>query len=154
MRMLAAFFCGLVFGCGLLISGMTEPPRVLGFLDVLGGWDPTLGFVMGGALAVTAAGYAFARRQFAPIFAERFDWPPQTAIDWQLVVGSILFGIGWGLVGLCPGPAIANLATPSPELVVFVIAMAAGMALHGLWRGRRTSAAADATTTPAVVADG
>lgn len=154
MRVMAAFFCGLVFGCGLLISEMTEPPRVLGFLDVLGPWDPTLGFVMAGALAVTSAGYAFVRRQPMPVFAERFDWPTRAGIDAPLVVGSILFGIGWGLIGLCPGPAIANLATPSLELVLFVVAMAAGMGLYALWRGRGRSAANKVEGAPAAVTDG
>lgn len=153
MRAIVSFLCGLVFGCGLLISGMTEPPKVLGFLDVLGAWDPTLGFVMAGALAVTATGYAFARRQFAPVFGVRFEWPPQTGIDRPLVVGSILFGIGWGLVGLCPGPAIENLATLSPEVIVFVLAMGAGMALHGWWQARTpTAGGADAAT--AIASDG
>ncbi|SKA30737.1 hypothetical protein SAMN02745126_05015 [Enhydrobacter aerosaccus] len=151
MRAIASFFCGLVFGCGLLISGMTEPPIVLGFLDVLGHWNPTLAFVMGGALVVSAVGFAFARRQPAPVFAERFDWPTQGKIDAALVVGSILFGIGWGLVGLCPGPAIENLATPSTELIVFVLAMIAGMGLYG-WRQTRLPSAEG--REPAIASDG
>ena len=112
MHALASFLCGLIFGFGLLLSGMTQPEKVLGFLDVLGRWDPTLAFVMAGALAVSSAGYALARRSSRPVFASQHLWPTRTDIDRPLVMGSISFGIGWGLVGLCPGPALANLAEP------------------------------------------
>src|SRR5215207_4912409 len=117
---LAAFACGLVFGFGLMISGMTQPSKVLGFLDIFGRWDPTLAFVMAGALAVTFAGYALARRRAAPV-----------------VAASALFGAGWGLVGLCPGPAIENLATASPRMVAFVVAMGVAMVAHDLWYAPR-----------------
>jgi len=141
MLALASFTCGLVFGLGLLISGMTQPAKVLGFLDVLGRWDPTLLFVMAGALAVTALGYAFARRRPKPEFAPQRLWPTRTDIDRPLVIGAAMFGIGWGLSGLCPGPALANLASLSPRLVVFVIAMGVGMVLQDFWQKRTPPAA-------------
>lgn len=143
MPVLSSFLCGLVFGLGLLISGMTQPTKVLGFLDVLGRWDPTLAFVMAGALATSAAGYAFARRQGRPVFAAEHLWPTRTDIDQPLVLGSVLFGIGWGLVGLCPGPALENLASLSPSVVVFVLAMIAGMAVQDIWQSRAHSVTAN-----------
>jgi len=128
---LAALVSGLIFGCGLAISGMTQPNKVLGFLDVLGiasgTWDPTLAFVMIGALAVAAPGYLLARRRERPLLAKLAAWPTKREIDRPLVAGAVLFGLGWGLVGLCPGPAIANLATLSSRIVAFVVAMAVGM---------------------------
>jgi uncharacterized membrane protein YedE/YeeE len=147
MQVLASLLCGLVFGAGLLISGMTQPAKVLGFLDVLGRWDPTLAFVMAGALAVSASGFALARRRGAPLFAAQYLWPTRTDIDRPLVVGSLLFGIGWGLAGLCPGPALENLASLSPRVVGFVLAMVAGMVAEAWWQSRVPSAAAgDAAT--------
>jgi uncharacterized membrane protein YedE/YeeE len=146
---IAAFVCGLVFGLGLMISGMTQPAKVLGFLDIFGRWDPTLAFVMAGALAVTFAGYAFARRRPVPVFAPAHQWPTPAGIDRPLVVGSALFGAGWGLVGLCPGPAIENLATASPRVIGFVAAMGLAMLAHDLWyaprKARHTEALAAAT---------
>jgi uncharacterized protein len=137
---LAALVSGLVFGFGLAISGMTQPTKVLGFLDVLGiasnTWDPTLAFVMIGALAVAAPGFVVARRQARPLFAKTAAWPDKTAIDRPLIAGAVLFGVGWGLVGLCPGPAIANLATLSVRVIAFVLAMAAGMLALNFWRRR------------------
>jgi uncharacterized membrane protein YedE/YeeE len=129
MNRLAAFGCGLLFGLGLAISGMIDPRRVLGFLDVLGRWDPTLAIVMAGALIVTVPGFALARRLGKPLLASECAWPTRTTIDRRLILGSILFGIGWGLVGLCPGPALVNLATLSPRVIVFVGAMALAMIL-------------------------
>jgi uncharacterized protein len=143
---LAALASGLVFGFGLAISGMTQPTRVLGFLDVLGigsgTWDPTLAFVMIGALAVAAPGFVLARRRARPVFAAAAAWPSKTEIDRPLIAGAVLFGIGWGLVGLCPGPAIVNLATLSSRVVAFVLAMAAGMLARDFWRRRRVTAPA------------
>ena len=143
---LAALASGLVFGFGLAISGMTQPTRVLGFLDVLGiasgTWDPTLAFVMIGALAVAAPGFLLARRRAQRLFAKAAAWPSKRDIDRPLVAGAVLFGIGWGLVGLCPGPAIVNLATLSSRVIAFVIAMAAGMLALDFWRRRRVTAAA------------
>ncbi len=141
---LAALGCGLVFGFGLVISGMTQPAKVLGFLDLLGlrtgGWDPTLAFVMAGAIAVAAPGLALAHRRTRPILTPASAWPTRSDIDRPLIAGAVLFGIGWGLVGLCPGPAIANLAAFSPRVVVFVIAMGIGMLALDFWRGTRRAA--------------
>jgi uncharacterized protein len=133
MRALSSLICGFVFGWGLFISGMMRPEKVLAFLDVFaipsGGWDPSLAVVMAAALIVVAIGYALARQRM-PIFAEESQWPTRKIIDRRLVAGSILFGVGWGLVGLCPGPAIANLATLSMPVIVFVVAMAVGTLAH------------------------
>jgi uncharacterized protein len=146
MPILAALVSGLVFGFGLAISGMTQPTKVLGFLDVLGiasgTWDPTLAFVMIGALAVAAPGFLLARSRGQPLFAPAAAWPSQRDIDRPLLAGAVLFGIGWGLVGLCPGPAIANLATFSSPVVAFVIAMGIGMLALDFWRRKRVTAAA------------
>jgi uncharacterized protein len=133
-KAIAGFLCGLVFGSGLLLSGMTQPDRVLGFLDVFGRWDPTLAFVMFAALVVTATGFAVLRRRARPLWAARLQWPERTDIDRPLVLGAILFGAGWGLVGLCPGPALTNLATLSPGIIVFVAAMVLGMVGHAAMR--------------------
>jgi uncharacterized protein len=150
MLVLAGLVCGFVFGWGLLISGMLQPAKVLAFLDVLGAWDPSLLVVMASALAVGSVGYAFARPR-SPIFAARNLWPDKTTIDVPLILGATLFGIGWGLSGLCPGPAIENLATLSPRIVVFVAAAALGMAAHDAWQRRRV---ATAPSTLAAKADG
>jgi uncharacterized protein len=131
---LTSFGCGLLFGAGLLISGMTQPDKVLGFLDLFGAWDATLAFVMAGAVTVTAVGFALARRRGIPLLAETLRWPDRSDIDASLVTGAVLFGVGWGLVGLCPGPALVNLAGLSGPVIVFVIAMAVGMAGYGLLR--------------------
>jgi uncharacterized protein len=145
MPAVAALVCGLVFGWGLLISGMMQPAKVLDFLDILGNWDPSLAVVMAAALAVSSLGFAVAKRRQQPLFAPRSLWPTTTGVDRPLVVGAAVFGAGWGLVGLCPGPALENLATLSPRVVVFVAAMAAGMLIHDAgqkWRPmtRRESA--------------
>ena len=149
---IATFVCGLIFGFGLLISGMTDPVKVLGFLDVLGPWDPTLAFVMMGALGVTAAGFAVAKHRGEPLLAAQHQWPVRRSIDAPLVIGSILFGIGWGLVGLCPGPAIENLGTLSPPVVLFVIAMLLGMMLQEVLsripRNRGVNAPGQTSTRP------
>ena len=143
MRSLASLLCGYVFGWGLFISGMIRPEKVLGFLDVLaipsGNWDPSLAIVMAAALLVTSAGYALARRR-VPIFEQQNQWPAQPRIDRPLVAGAALFGIGWGLVGLCPGPAIENLASLSPGIVVFIVAMAVGTLAHDRWYARSATA--------------
>ena len=104
----ASLMCGLIFGIGLLISGMTQPDKVLGFLDIFGRWDPTLALVMTAALVVSGIGFAMARKQRRPMLTAQHLWPTRTDIDRPLVAGSLLFGIGWGLVGLCPGPALVN----------------------------------------------
>ena len=138
MPIFSAFLCGFIFGAGLVISGMTDTAKVLDFIDVLaiskGAWDPTLAIVMAAALLVSIPGFALARRRGRPVLADAAAWPTRAAIDRPLIVGAALFGAGWGLVGLCPGPAIANLATLSPPVLLFVAAMIAGMAAHDIWR--------------------
>jgi uncharacterized protein len=152
MPILFALFCGFAFGAGLVISGMTDTSKVLGFLDVLaipkGGWDPTLAIVMAAALAVSVPGFWLAKRRGRPILAEVAAWPSRTDIDRPLILGAVLFGAGWGLVGFCPGPAIANIATLSPVVLLFVAAMIAGMAWHDLWRRKQLASGA------ALAADG
>lgn len=133
---LSGLLCGLVFGAGLVISGMAYPTKVLGFLDLFGDWDPSLAVVMAAALVVTIPGYLWARRRARPLVAARFQWPTLREIDGRLVGGAMLFGIGWGLVGLCPGPAIVDIASLSPRLIGFVMAMAVGMAAHHFWARR------------------
>jgi len=122
-----AFVAGLVFAIGLGISGMTQPSKVVGFLDFTGAWDPSLAFVMMGAIGVH---FYFARRALVskrPLFAERFAWPEKVHIDAPLVVGAILFGVGWGLAGYCPGPAIVSAASLAPTTLAFFGAMIASM---------------------------
>jgi uncharacterized membrane protein YedE/YeeE len=156
MRALASLICGFVFGWGLFISGMMLPTKVLGFLDIFaipgGNWDPSLAVVMAVGLLVTGIGYAVLRPR-TPLFEAQNQWPTQTAIDRPLVAGSILFGLGWGLVGLCPGPAIANLATLSSGVIIFVVAMAVGMAAHDFWQARTAQPASD-SLAHASMADG
>lgn len=137
MTILAPLLCGLIFGAGLLISGMVQPTKVLGFLDIFGAWDPSLAVVMAAALAVSVPGFMLADRRPQPWLAKRYFWPTKSQVDLPLVTGAALFGIGWGLVGLCPGPALESLATLSPGVFVFVVAMAAGMLLHEAWQKSR-----------------
>lgn len=127
MKSAVATFCGLIFGAGLSISGMMNPAKVLAFLDVTGAWDPTLAFVMGGALAVSTCGYLLARRTDRSWLGEPFAFPTRQDLDPKLLGGAALFGMGWGLVGLCPGPALANLSRGSFEIWLFVAAMVAGI---------------------------
>ena len=134
MLMIASLFCGLIFGAGLLISGMVRPTKVLGFLDIFGAWDPSLAVVMIAALAVSIPGFALAKRRARPMLAAQSLWPTRIGLDRPLVIGSALFGLGWGLVGLCPGPALESLATLSPAVIVFVAAMGAGMVLQDWWQ--------------------
>jgi uncharacterized membrane protein YedE/YeeE len=152
MLIVAALVCGSVFGWGLLISGMVQPAKVLAFLDVFGAWDPSLAIVMIAALIVSTLGFTLAKRRGRPILAAQCVWPTKTGIDRPLALGSVLFGIGWGLVGLCPGPALENLATLSPRVIAFVVAMAAGMALHDFWQERRPTMREEGV--PATAAEG
>jgi hypothetical protein len=138
MQTLAALVCGLIFGWGLLISGMVEPTKVIGFLDIFGAWDPSLAVVMAGAIAVSGVGFRLVATRQRPLLAPQTSWPTRTDVDPPLVIGAVLFGVGWGLVGLCPGPALENLATLSPRVILFVVAMACGMGLHRLWQGSRS----------------
>ena len=126
---------GLLFGAGLALSGMVNPARVLGFLDLAGAWDPTLAFVLAAALLPSALAYAVVRRMKRPIMADQFCIPQNRAIDPRLLTGAALFGLGWGLVGLCPGPAITGLIYGKWESWLFVAAMLAGM-----WSDRQTAA--------------
>ncbi len=126
---LSAFSSGLIFGLGLVISQMINPAKVLAFLDISGDWDPSLALVMGGAVAVSALGYAYARRRGMPVLAPRLDVPSRRDLDPHLLTGAAIFGVGWGLVGLCPGPALVNLVTGPWTIFVFVAAMIAGLLL-------------------------
>ena len=146
-RMTAPLLCGLIFGTGLLVSGMVQPTKVLGFLDIFGAWDPSLAVVMAAALAVATPGFMLARQRARPMLAGHF-WPVKSGIDAPLVLGAGLFGIGWGLVGLCPGPALESLATLSPGVIVFVIAMAGGMIVHDRWQASRISSQRHAPINP------
>lgn len=150
----ASFGCGLIFGLGLLISGMSEPEKVLGFLDLFGAWDATLAFVMAGAVAVGCAGFALARRRHAPLLAPAFAWPSRRDIDAPLLIGSVLFGIGWGLTGICPGPALLNLEGLTAPIIVFVAAMAVGMSGFELWQRRGAASETETSEALAMPSDG
>ncbi len=126
MKQLAAGAAGLVFGIGLWVSGMADPRKVIGFLDVTGAWDASLALVMGGAVVATLAGFRIVKQRAKPLFDERFHLPTRKDIDLPLVAGAALFGMGWGIAGYCPGPALTALATLSAEALVFVAAMVAG----------------------------
>lgn len=130
MKLFLAGLSGLTFGLGLIASGMSNPFKVQSFLDVLGAWDPSLALVMAGAVAVSGAAYAVARRRERSWSGERFEWPRSELIDWRLLAGGALFGAGWGLAGFCPGPAVVAMGGGMPEAWIFVAAMLAGMALH------------------------
>ncbi|HEY8121179.1 MAG TPA: DUF6691 family protein [Myxococcota bacterium] len=129
MQVVAALLSGLVFGAGLALAGMTNPAKVLSFLDIAGAWDPTLALVMGSALAVNAAAYALTKRRAKPLFAPAFALPSRADLDARLLGGATLFGVGWALVGLCPGPALASLARGDVHVLAFVAAMGVGMLL-------------------------
>ena len=130
MRVVSAFAAGLVFGVGLILSGMTDPAKVIGFLDVAGTWDPSLAFVMGGAILVGFFAFAFARKRAATFLGHALHLPERRDIDARLVGGSVVFGIGWGLAGFCPGPAIVAFGGGFDKATVFLIAMLAGMLLY------------------------
>jgi uncharacterized protein len=131
-QVLAALGTGIVFGLGLAISQMVDPAKVLGFLDLAGDWDPSLAFVMGGAVAVSFFGFRAAAARIRPFFAAAFQMPKATDLDARLLGGAALFGVGWGLVGICPGPAIAGLAFGLTESVIFVAALLVGAGLANL----------------------
>jgi len=130
MHRIAEFFVGLLFGLGLLLSGMTDPAKVLGFLDLFGAWDPSLAFVMGGAIAVGFFAFALARKRTTSFLGGAMHLPKSTQIDKRLVLGGLTFGAGWGLAGFCPGPGIVSMASGEVKAAVFVAAMLAGMALY------------------------
>ncbi|WP_027134827.1 YeeE/YedE family protein [Geminicoccus roseus] len=129
-RIAAALAAGSMFGFGLALSGMLDPARVRGFLDVFGAWDPSLAFVLAGAVAVASIGTWIRRRLTRPAFDRDFHLPRQTRIDSRLVTGAAIFGVGWGMAGLCPGPALTSLTLGLPPTVLFVLAMLAGMLAH------------------------
>ncbi|WP_114520884.1 YeeE/YedE family protein [Altererythrobacter sp. ZODW24] len=131
-NLIAALVTGIVFGAGLALSDMVNPARVLGFLDLFGDWDPTLAFVMGGALVPSAIAYVITRRMPQPVLHTTFHIPENRVIDRQLLIGGAIFGIGWGLVGYCPGPAIAGLPLAGWQPWLFVAAMLAGMWIHSI----------------------
>ncbi len=144
IRNLIGFGTGLVFGLGLVISGMSNPAKVLNFLDIFGTWDPSLAFVMGGAVIVTFIGFRLAWQRASPIFGTKFELPTRSDIDAPLLTGATVFGIGWGLGGFCPGPALTALPLATAGALAFVPAL-----LVGLWAGRR--AGASPTPNPAAI---
>ena len=133
MRVLLGFVCGLIFGVGLVVSGMSNPAKVLNFLDLFGAWDPSLAFVMGGAVLVAFIGYRVVLERPAPVLAETFQLPRRQDIDSKLLTGAAVFGVGWGLGGFCPGPAFTALPLMSTGILAFFPAM-----LIGMWAGRLT----------------
>ena len=137
MKNVYLFLTGLLFGLGLIVSGMINPAKVIGFLDLFGQWDPSLAFVMAGAVLVTTIGYRYASKVYeTPMFDLKFRLPSRTDIDKPLIQGAVLFGLGWGLVGLCPGPAIAAITAAPSSAIIFGIAM-----LVGMFAARKFSAA-------------
>jgi uncharacterized membrane protein YedE/YeeE len=148
MSILAQFAIGLVFGLGLVIAGMSDPAKVLNFLDLgaipTGGWDPSLAFVMGGAIAVTFLGFRLVLRRSQPIFGGKFHLPTATDIDARIIAGPAIFGVGWGLAGFCPGPAFTALTTGGNAALIFVAAMLVGMG-GARWLANRPAALMPAT---------
>lgn len=136
MKILSALVAGLLFGWGLTVSQMINPQKVLGFLDITGQWDPSLIFVMAGGVLITAIGYKWVLKKPTPLYTSVFHIPSKNTIDMPLIKGAILFGVGWGLVGLCPGPAIAALGVGGPKALVFFLAMTVGMVVHELKPGK------------------
>lgn len=137
MLMLSSLLAGLVFGLGLIVSGMANPAKVLGFLDLAGPWDPSLAFVMAGAIAVGFFAFLFAKKRRLSFLGTEMKLPPAGRIDRRLVAGSLLFGAGWGLAGFCPGPGLVALGMGEPKAAVFVLAMLAGMAIFELLEKRQ-----------------
>ena len=144
MKSVAALCAGMLFGIGLLLSGMANPAKVLGFLDVTGRWDPSLLLVMAGAVAVSAVAFTLARRRGASLLGAPMRLPDARGIDRRLVLGGLLFGIGWGVAGFCPGPALVALGLGEPKALLFVAAMLAGMGLFELLQRRRPIGEANA----------
>lgn len=137
MRILLALITGLVFGIGLIVAGMTNPAKVLGFLDLAGRWDPSLALVMAGAILVAFPAFRVAARRRQSLLGEPMHLPTATRIDRQLVLGSLAFGAGWGLAGFCPGPALASIATGAVQPLIFCAAMLAGMGIFELLERRK-----------------
>jgi uncharacterized membrane protein YedE/YeeE len=139
MHRISEFIVGLLFGMGLLLSGMTDPGKVQGFLDLAGLWDPSLAFVMGGGVLVGLIAFTVAKKRSTNFFGGVLHLPSSTQIDKRLILGSLLFGAGWGLAGFCPGPALVSMAAGQDKAMVFVLAMVAGMGIYE-WTERRTKA--------------
>ncbi len=138
MGVIGALAAGVLFGVGLILSGMANPAKVLNFLDVAGAWDPSLAFVMAGAIAVAAPGFWLVRRRAVPLAAAQFMVPPADApVDRRLILGAALFGVGWGLAGFCPGPALVSLPLAAPGTVVFVSAMVMAIAVAAFLQARK-----------------
>ena len=137
MHVPSAFLTGLLFGLGLIVSGMTDPSKVIGFLDLAGTWDPSLALVMGGAVAVGLVAYPFARQRTEAFLGGAMHIPAGRGIDRRLIFGSLAFGIGWGLAGFCPGPALVSFGAGNDKATLFFIAMLAGMALYEVVERRR-----------------
>lgn len=141
MKHVFALMSGLVFGTGIAISGMMDPAKVLNFFDIAGTWDPSLAFVMAGALVVTSLGYRLVWRRSAPLFEERFQVPASTDLDGKLIGGAALFGVGWGIAGFCPGAAVPALGTGRWEVALFLAAVVAGFFLRRLLANAAAGAA-------------
>lgn len=141
MAIFTSLLAGLVFGLGLILSGMANPAKVLGFLDISGSWDPSLGLVMAGAIAVGAVGFALARKRAVSFLGLDIQVPKARQVDRRLVGGSLLFGIGWGVAGFCPGPALVALGMGESKAAVFVIAMLVGMVMFELFERRKKALA-------------
>lgn len=139
MGLIAALLAGVIFGLGIVLAGMANPAKILNFFDVAGTWDPSLAFVMGGALAVTFLGYRLVLRRPAPMCDSQFHLPKAREIDRPLVLGSMLFGIGWGIAGFCPGGAIPALGMGQPKALIFVVTMLLGILLARTLRGPRAA---------------
>ncbi len=133
LRYLTVLVSGMLFGAGLVLSQMINPTKVIGFLDITGGWDPTLLMVMAGALAVTIPGYRLILKRTSPLFEQKFNLPVKTALDARLVAGAMLFGTGWGMAGLCPGPALTALVSGEFSIFIFTAAMITGFLLHKIF---------------------
>lgn len=140
MKRLSEFLVGLLFGWGLIISGMTDPGKVIGFLDLAGAWDPSLAFVMGGGILVGLIGFTLAKKRTFSFFGSAMHLPKSRDIDKRLVIGSLTFGIGWGLAGFCPGPGLVAMGGGQPQAAIFVVAMIAGMLIFEFLESRRTKA--------------
>jgi hypothetical protein len=138
-RLIVAYVCGVIFAVGLGLSGMTHPLKVLAFLDVTGSWDPSLAFVMVSGIVVNFVLFRVALRRGAPLFAPTFALPTATRLDAALIGGAAVFGVGWGLGGFCPGPAIVSVVTCAPSVVAFVVAMLVGMAVFDVIKSRASS---------------
>ena len=132
LMMITALGAGSIFGAGLALAGMLNPAKVVGFLDIFGMWDPSLGLVMAGGILVTGTGYYFVMKRNRPVFDARFDLPSSNNIDRPLIIGSAIFGIGWGLAGYCPGPVLASLLLQPADMLPFLVTLLAG-AFVGRW---------------------